>query len=85
VVYVFGVPIAPDDASWLVGELHWDAHADAVAAALKIQRALDMDLRAIALEPAERTAVLGVLDDPPAGLAELRGRLMQDHTWRQSA
>jgi hypothetical protein len=36
----------------------------------------------LALTPDERTAALGVLDDPPDGLAELRGVLLREHDWR---
>jgi hypothetical protein len=34
----------------------------------------------VGLTREERTAVLGVLDDPPDGLAELRGALMREHS-----
>lgn len=30
------------------------------------------------LTPEERTAILGVLDDPPDGLTELRGALLRE-------
>jgi hypothetical protein len=36
----------------------------------------------VALTREQRTAILGVLDDPPDGLAELRGRLLHDHEIR---
>ena len=64
---------------WLVSALYRDAHAPAVSAALRIDRGIDHDLYAVALSPDERTAILGVLDDPPAGLAELRNVLMREH------
>ena len=32
---------------------------------------------------AEPEAILRALDDPPAGLAELRGVLLREHEWRK--
>jgi hypothetical protein len=37
----------------------------------------------MALSPAERDLLLGVLADPPDGLVELRGKLARDHRHRQ--
>jgi hypothetical protein len=37
---------------------------------------------AIALTVADREAIRRVLDDPPEGLAELRGVLLREHEWR---
>jgi hypothetical protein len=39
----------------------------------------------IALTIDDRVAILSVLEDPPAGLTELRATLLQEHTWRQRA
>jgi hypothetical protein len=36
----------------------------------------------VALGEHERTVILRVLDDPPDGLAELRGALARDYRWR---
>jgi hypothetical protein len=36
----------------------------------------------IALEIAERETILAALDDPPAGLEELRGVLLREFEWR---
>ena len=79
VLRILGIPIRDDDARWLVFELYRDAHPPAVAAALMIERGVERDLYAIALSPDERRAILGVLGDPPEGLAELRGVLMREH------
>ncbi len=38
-----------------------------------------LDGYAVGLTPGERTAVLACLEDPPDGLAELRGVLMCEH------
>ena len=37
----------------------------------------------LALTSDERTVMLNSLDDPPEGLAELRGVLVNDYEWRQ--
>lgn len=50
----------------------------AVAAALMLEKGVERNLYAVGLSREERTAVLGVLDDPPDGLAELRGALMRE-------
>jgi hypothetical protein len=48
-----------------------------------IQKGVDRDLYAVTLGPDERHAILAVLEDPPAGLEELRGVLASDHRRRQ--
>ena len=49
------------------------------------QKGLDRQLYAAGLEPQQRVAILAVLEDPPAGLEELRGVLARDHRDRSSA
>jgi hypothetical protein len=44
-----------------------------------INKGVDGDLYAVALTPAMRDAILAVLEDPPAGLEDLRGMLARDH------
>lgn len=78
-LHLYGVPVSADDARQLVDRLYQDAHADAVSAALVVEKGLDRELYAVALTREQRTAVLGVLDEPPEGLAELRGRLLRSH------
>ena len=50
-----------------------------------VQKGLDRQLYAVGLERPQRTAILAVpvLEDPPAGLAELGGVLARDHRDRQ--
>jgi hypothetical protein len=79
---LYGIGVSDDDARWLVGELYRDAHPPAVSAALMIAKSLDRGLYAVALEPAERTAILSVLNDCPDSLASLRAALLVDHTHR---
>ena len=40
-------------------------------------------MKLLALTIDERAVILDALDDPPDGLAELRGVLMNEHEWRQ--
>ena len=75
---LLGIPGIPE-ARWLIAALYRDAHRPAVSAALRIDRGIDHDLYAVALTPDERKAMLGVLEDPPAGLRELRGVPMREH------
>jgi hypothetical protein len=44
-------------------------------------RALETDVKILALSIEERTVILAQLDDPPDGLAELRGVLPTEHEW----
>ena len=74
------VGIGDDDARHLVATLIADGTPDALTAAGQITKGVERDLYAIGLTRAERTALLGCLEDPPAGLAELRGVLMRDHS-----
>jgi hypothetical protein len=81
-VHLYGCPVAPEDAAWLVAELYRDAHAPGVSAALMIEKGIERELYAVALTPDERTAILGCLVDAPDSLAEFRGRLATDHAHR---
>jgi hypothetical protein len=60
-----------------------DGSPTALAAAEMIAKGVDRDLYAVAVTPEERDAILSVLEDPPDGLAELRGKLLRDFEWRQ--
>ncbi|MDQ3382020.1 MAG: hypothetical protein M3546_17215 [Actinomycetota bacterium] len=70
-----GIPVAPD----LVREL-----ADLVdePTATLFERALGTEVKILALTIEDRERILRALDDPPVGLAELRGVLLREHTWR---
>ena len=67
-----------------VASLFADGSPAAMSAAAMIQKGVDRDLYAVALEPEERDAILAVLEDPPAGLEELRGVLARDQRDRAS-
>jgi hypothetical protein len=49
----------------------------------RLDRAVAADVKLLGLTIGERSVCLFVLDDPPEGLAELRGVLMNEHEWRQ--
>ena len=49
----------------------------------RLERALDDDVKLLALTIDERAVILAQLEDPPDGLAELRGVLLNEHEWRQ--
>lgn len=49
----------------------------------KLQRAVVNQTRVLALEVDERETILRTLDNPPAGLLELRATLLQEHQWRR--
>ena len=55
--------------------------ADELAA--RLERALDDDVKLLALTIDERAIILASLEDPPEGLAELRAVLLNEHEWRQ--
>jgi hypothetical protein len=85
VLRLYGVPVAPDHALWLVYKLRQVGRANDLTAANMIEKGLRDELVAVALTVEERDSILGVLDDPPDGLAELRGKLASDHRWRAGA
>ena len=75
-----GVPVAAPAAADLA-EIVRAAGADGLAN--RLHRALADDVRLLALTLDERVLILNALDDPPDGLAELRGVLLNEHEWRQ--
>jgi hypothetical protein len=75
-----GTPVDNESALELAALLDVAGHedvADAIATALEQQRFL------MPLTVYDRGAILSVLDDPPEGLAELRGVLLREHEWRR--
>jgi hypothetical protein len=49
----------------------------------RFERALDDDVKLLALTLDERAVMLAALEDPPPQLAELRAVLLNDHQWRR--
>ena len=60
------------DLAWLLRNGGFNDTADALIVALEAEQAL------VALSIADREAILRTLDDPPIGLAELRGVLLRE-------
>lgn len=79
---LYGIPVTDADARHLVATLIADGGPDAIAAAEIIGKGVDRDLYAVGLDPQMRDAILAVLEDPPDGLVELRGKLARDHADR---
>jgi hypothetical protein len=75
-----GIPVRDDDVLALVELLE---HAGDLDTAATLRVAAEQERRMVALTVPDREAILSVLDDPPVGLAELRGVLLGEHEWRQ--
>ena len=73
---VAGVSVRDEDVLDLVQRL-LEAGFEDTADALAV--ALDAGQRLVALTVQDREAILRVLDEPPIGLAELRGVLLREH------
>jgi hypothetical protein len=57
--------------------------ADFTVTADKLERALMLETKVLALTITDRESILRALDEPPSdGLAELRGLLLREHEWR---
>jgi hypothetical protein len=48
----------------------------------RLENAYDRDTKIVALTVPDREAIIRTLDDPPDGLAELRGVLLAEHEGR---
>jgi hypothetical protein len=74
-----GIPVRDQDVlelARLLREAGFDEPAE------KLERAWDVESKVLALTIEDRERILRVLDDPPEGLAELRGVLLREHEWR---
>ena len=74
------VPVAADSTAELATMVRAPG-ADELAD--RLERALDDDVKLLALTIDERAIILGSLEGPPEGLAELRAVLLSEHEWRQ--
>jgi hypothetical protein len=81
---LYGIPITPEEARYLVATLIADGGPDTISAAAMIERGLDRELFAVALEHEHRDTILSVLENPPEGLEGLRSVLARDHADRTS-
>jgi len=74
-----GIPVADKDVLELARLLR-EVEFDEVA--VRLEGAWDAETKVLALTIEDRERILRALDDPPAGLAELRGVLLLEHEWR---
>jgi len=75
VLHIAGLPLDSEEVSWLVNELIAAGNAFSIEAARVLQRAASDEIVIVALTPANRAAILSVLDDPPDSLVRLRLKL----------
>ena len=78
-VMLAGVPVADDSVAELAGIVR-TAGADELAG--RLERALDDEVKLLALSVDERAMILDALDDPPDQLVELRATLMREFEYR---
>ena len=76
---LYGIPIQDDDLRRLIFRLVRFGQAKDVDLASRIGWGITSETALLALSAQERDAILRVLDDPPAGLIELRGALAREH------
>ena len=57
--------------------------AELVDTAERFEGAYDRQARIVALEVSDRVGILRALEDPPAGLEELRAVMLHEHVGRQ--
>ena len=79
-MWLAGIPVRDTAVVELIDRLRaeeFDTHAD------HLQRTLDRGARIVALDAADRHAILRVLADAPDELLELRATLVQEVAWRQ--
>jgi len=74
-----GIPVADRDVLELARLLRNAGFEDVGE---RLEGAWDAETKVVALTVGERESILRALDDPPAGLAELRGVLLREHEWR---
>ena len=77
-LHLCDIPLTDAAAETLIDLLRHSGRADDQSAATIIQNALSRKALSAPLTPDERDAVLGVLEDPPEGLVELRDVLARD-------
>ena len=78
-IYLAGIPIPARLVLELARALR---DAELVDTAERLEGAYDREARIVALEISDREAILRALEDPPAGLEELRAVQLQEHVGR---
>jgi uncharacterized protein (DUF1778 family) len=79
---IYGLPVEDADVEWLVDVLRLERTLARRHAANMISQASAAGGGIVALTPEDRSAIIAVLEDPPEGLAALRGWLERDHAYR---
>ena len=79
-----GVDVSEPDCRTLIDLLFRVGRAADLELAQRRNLGLEEEIRVMGLSPAERDALLGVLDDPPDSLLEFRGVLARDRRDRMS-
>ena len=74
-LHIAGLPLDSEEVSWLVNELIGAGNEPSIEAAQVLERAASDEIVIVALTPANRAAILSVLDDPPDSLVRLRLKL----------
>lgn len=74
-----GLPVPPDAVQTLAMLIR-DSGGDELAD--RLDRAVEDDVKLLALTQPERAVMLNALEDPPETLTELRAVLLADHGWR---
>jgi len=78
-MHLAGIPVRDEDVFKLSGLLRSAGFEDVAS---KLTKALLIETTILALTIPDRESILRALDDPPDGLAELRGVLLREHEWR---
>ena len=78
-MWLAGVPVSDEHVVELVRRLR---ESDLPVHADHLERALDRGARIVALDVADREAILQALEGCPDTLADLRGVLVDEHLWR---
>lgn len=76
-VYLAGIPVRDDLILELARLIDDQELAD------KFETAYGREVKVLALDIPERETIIQALDDPPAGLEELRGVLLREMEWRR--
>lgn len=81
-MHLAGIPISDESIVELVRFLRESGYIDV---ADRLDTALELETKILGLTIPEREAILRALDDPPDGLAELRGVLLKEHVGRTAS
>jgi hypothetical protein len=76
-MHLAGIPIRDDSVLELARLVDDPDLAD------RLETAYGSMTKVLALTILERETIIQALDDPPAGLEELRGVLLREHVWRK--